>query len=122
MITMTTKITDSNPLNSLQWVGRENNLNFMNKEKTISLIRQAHDHAFAIASSNLKWTEEESWVEFLKRNNLRSVDLFSFAEKKKVVCYLLSENRTIRDIAKILGYKHPGSVTYIINKRVGREK
>lgn len=97
----------------------------MDKDKIKSLIKQAHDLGFEIASSNLKWDINKSWVEFLKQNNLKSVHLFSLSEKKQVVQYLLDKKQTIREIAKQLGYKNPGSITYIINsplKKKGNRK
>lgn len=43
----------------------------MSKDKEMRLLlKEAHDHGYGIGRSNLDWSQEKSWQEFLKQNNM----------------------------------------------------
>lgn len=93
----------------------------------MELLKEAHDHGYECADANMRWDIEKSFSEFLKQNNLVNswnahlsdtikVDESAAAKELKIKGF------TIREIAKMLGYKHPGSVSHLLNKNQGGNK
>jgi hypothetical protein len=85
--------------------------------KNFEILKEAHSHGFQISKSNLKWSEEKSWNEFLKQNYTGIVKFMSLEERSIEAKKLRSRDMTIRKIAKIMGFKNPGSVTYLLNQK-----
>lgn len=42
-------------------------------------------------------------------------DILLYNDRKKIAKSMRKRGATIREIAKELGYKHPGSITYLLN-------
>ena len=79
------------------------------------LLKEAHDHGYGIAQSNLQWSQNKSWLEFLKQNNIPLIteDEIRDQTAKKAI-QLKHQGHTLRDIASILGYNHPQSIKNMI--------
>lgn len=80
------------------------------------LIKEAHSHGRECVKL---WDSKKSFNEFLKQYNL--VEEFNLWEHKKdkhthpaLAKSLKAKGYTIRAIAKLLGYKHPGSITHLL--------
>jgi len=89
------------------------------KYSIFDLIREAHDHG---RDCKALWGSEKSFNEFLKQYNL--VEEYEQWELKKnkgshhrIAISLKKKGHTIREIAKFLGYKHPGSISHLLNKK-----
>lgn len=85
----------------------------------MELIKEAHDHGYDIGGSALGWSIEKSFEEFLKQYDL--IRAWRFVEAKKIIANdknlakdLRAKGHTIREIATILGYKHPGSISFLL--------
>jgi hypothetical protein len=93
------------------------------------LLKEAHDHGFSIAASMLGWSEEKSWTEFLKQNNIPVITEDEIRDQvAKKAIQLRGQGHSLRNIASILGYNHPQSIKNIImwyekrqNKRTQKE-
>lgn len=88
----------------------------------MNLLKEAHDHGYEIGETSLGWDIDKSFNEFLKQNNLVNAWNAHLSRSQKVnesaaAQELKAKGYTIRDIAKILGYKHPGSVSHLLNKK-----
>ena len=88
----------------------------MNNIKKFEILKEAHSHGFQIAQSNLKWSEEKSWNEFVRQNYTTVVKFMSLKERSIEARRLRGKNMTIRKIAKLMGYKNPGSITHLLNQ------
>lgn len=44
-------------------------------------------------------------------------DIYKYQNRKEIAVKMQKEGKTIREIAKYLGYKHPGSVTSILPQK-----
>jgi hypothetical protein len=82
------------------------------------LIEKAHDHG---RDCSKMWERDKSLLEFLKQNNL--INEFNSWKAKKnkdmhpaIAKSLKTKGHTIREIAKFLGYKHPGSISHLLSK------
>jgi hypothetical protein len=79
------------------------------------LLKEAHDHGFAIALSSICWDIEKSWAEFLKQNNIPLItedEIRDQAARKAI--QLKEQGHSLRNIASILGYNHPQSIKNIM--------
>jgi hypothetical protein len=83
----------------------------------MNLLKEAHSHGFAISASNLKWDEEKSWQEFLKQNHAKITQFMSVKERSIEAKRLRGKGMTIRKISSVMGYKHPGSITFLLNQK-----
>jgi hypothetical protein len=89
-----------------------------NRHSFFELIEEAHDHG---RDCYLLWERDKSFQEFLMQYNLVS-DFNMWKQRKnkdshpKIAVSLKKKGHTIREIAKILGYKHPGSISHLLNK------
>lgn len=88
-----------------------------------ALLKEAHDHGFSIAGSMLGWSEEKSWIEFLKQNNIPLItedEIRDQAARKAI--QLKEQGHTLRNIASVLGYAHPQSIKNMIMWYEKRQK
>lgn len=79
------------------------------------LLKEAHDHGFSIAGSMLGWSQDKSWVEFLKQNNIPLItedEIRDQAARKAIE--LRDKGHSLRNIASVLGYSHPQSIKNVI--------
>lgn len=80
------------------------------------LIEEAHSHGRACVRL---WDESKSLTQFLMQYNL----IKEYSEYKnsqlhpQVAKSLKKKGYTVREIAKMLGYKHPGSITHLLKKK-----
>ena len=87
------------------------------------LLKEAHDHGFTIALSSIGWHIEKSWVEFLKQNNIPLItedEIRDQAARKAI--QLRDQGHSLRNIASVLGYKHPQSIKNIMMWYAKRQK
>lgn len=84
------------------------------------LIEEAHTHG----RDHLHlWGEDKSFHNFLMQYNLIK-DYNSWKQKKNkkqhpaIARSLRKKEHTIREIAQILGYKNPGSVSHLLSKKL----
>ena len=79
------------------------------------LLEEAHSNGRNLAD---KWDESKSFHHFLCEHNL--IRAYNNKENKLVHPQLAAELRangySIREIAYILGYKHPGSISHLLKK------
>lgn len=87
------------------------------KKGVRELLKEAHDHGYGIAASNLDWTIEKSYSEFLKQNNIPLVSAEEIKKQEAVKAKQMAANGfTLREIAATLGYGHPQSISNLIKK------
>jgi hypothetical protein len=87
------------------------------KKPMRELLKEAHDHGYGIGRSNLDWTEEKSFAEFLKQNNIPMITEAQLrATNGKKAVRLKAEGHSLRDIAGILGYSNPETVRLLIKR------
>jgi hypothetical protein len=79
------------------------------------LLKEAHDHGRNMRDS---WSDEKSFYEFLMQYNLvKEYNLYHNKKLHPVLAKGLREkNYSIRQIARMLGYKHPGSISHLLEK------
>ena len=79
------------------------------------LLKEAHNHGRGCVDL---WGEQKSFNEFLKQYNL--INEYNNHENRKshpeLAKSLRKKGYTIRGIANILGYRHPGSVTNLLKR------
>ena len=82
----------------------------------LDLLKEAHGHGRDC--SNL-WGEEKSFEEFLKQYNLINEykNHQDYASRPLLAKGLREKGYTIREIARMLGYKHPGSITNLLKTK-----
>lgn len=80
------------------------------------LLEEAHSHG---RGHKEMWDEQKSFKEFLMQYNLiKPYLLYRNKSHHKIAALSLREQGyTIREIAKILGYKHPGSITHLLTSK-----
>jgi len=79
------------------------------------LLKEAHDHGYSIGASMLGWSQEKSWTEFLKQNNIPLVTEDELRDQIAIkAIQLQNQGHTLRSIASILGYNHPQSIKNVI--------
>jgi hypothetical protein len=87
------------------------------------LLKEAHDHGFAIALSSIHWDIGKSWTEFLKQNNIPLITEDEIRDQvAKKAIQLRSQGHSLRNIASILGYTHPQSIKNIMMWYEKRQK
>lgn len=80
------------------------------------LLKEAHDHGFAIALSSINWCIEKSWKEFLKQNNIPLVTEDEIRDQvAKKAKHMQAQGHSLRNIASTLGYTHPQTIKNIIH-------
>lgn len=106
----------------------------MSKKIELDIIDKRHSPAYSIALSKMKgyWSIglkniNDHTVQFLKKEDLihlSSLIQQAIQENKKLAdeelwkwaVDLRKEGKSIREIASIMGYKNPGSITNLLNK------
>lgn len=79
------------------------------------LLKEAHDHGFGIGESNLGWTLEKSWTEFLKQNNIPLVTEDEIRDQVAAKAkQMQAQGHSLRNIASVLGYTHPQTIKNMI--------
>jgi Tfp pilus assembly ATPase PilU len=90
------------------------------------LLKEAHDFGYGHAKSNLGWDQDKCWLEFQKQNNIPLVTIDEIRdETARKAIQLREQGHSLREIASILGYSHPQSVSHCINfydKRLRKKK
>lgn len=80
-----------------------------------TLLKESHDHG---RDCKRLWNTEKSFIEFLSQYNL--VKEYRLWDKKgqhpEIAKSLRAKGYTIRQIARFLGYKNPGSITNLLAK------
>lgn len=80
------------------------------------LLKEAHDHGFSVSASHLGWSADESWIEFLKQNNIPLVTEDEIRDQvAKKAKHMQSQGHSLRNIASALGYTHPQTIKNIIH-------
>ncbi len=87
------------------------------ENKMVELIKEAHDHGYSIAMSNLGWDQAKSWDEFRKQNNILDYEKIEQAKQslQSKAISLKTQGFSLRHIASILGMDHPQKVKNLIN-------
>jgi prophage antirepressor-like protein len=79
------------------------------------LLKEAHDHGFGIGESNIKWSIEKSWNEFLRQNNIPTITEDEVRDQvAKKAKQMQAQGHSLRDIASVLGYTHPQTIKNMI--------